>query len=52
MFTVYFINYRYASERRFDTFEAALEYAKTLCFHTQILRAGRLVAFVMVPASR
>lgn len=44
MFTIYFTNFGYASERTFRTFNEALAYARSKCFECSILLDGQLEA--------
>jgi hypothetical protein len=44
MFTIYFTNFGYASERTFESLEAAASFARSATYDAQILCDGEVVA--------
>jgi hypothetical protein len=44
MFTVFYTNFGYGPEQKFQTLEAALEYGKSKCFEFQVSDGNGMVA--------
>jgi hypothetical protein len=44
MFSIFFYNFGYASERMFDGFDEAVRFAKSRCFECNITKGNEVVA--------